>query len=277
MPVKRGKNFRSGDLAEQLGIYMIQSLALVAPIPRTEDVGIDVVATLLRDDNKYSYVAEDSFYIQIKSSTVNKVEYEEEGVKWLYDLKLPFFIATVDREISMIKLYSTKRIFDAFAINKDRRKINIILEEEEKVKIYDFVDSNIEDIYTGAPIIEWSVNELMTDEKEVRERFYIILKEHIRIIQESMELHEIGLGSTYLWETNKLPSFFSWKGSTNANIDFEVIADRMMNYLNKVLDISTVVGTRIVFDEVKSTLEFYESIYENYESVRQQSDKLNRD
>lgn len=49
MPVRRGKNLRSGDLAEQLGLYLIQSLSLVAPVPRTEDVGIDIVCTLLRD------------------------------------------------------------------------------------------------------------------------------------------------------------------------------------------------------------------------------------
>ena len=41
MPTKRGKNFRSGDIAEQLGLYLIQSVALGAPVPRTEDVGID--------------------------------------------------------------------------------------------------------------------------------------------------------------------------------------------------------------------------------------------
>ena len=39
VPARRGKNFRSGDLAEQLGLYLLQSMALVAPVPRTEDVG----------------------------------------------------------------------------------------------------------------------------------------------------------------------------------------------------------------------------------------------
>lgn len=268
MPVKRGKNFRNGDLVEQLGVYLIQSVALVAPVPRTEDIGIDVVATLIRDDARYSYIAEDSFYVQIKSSTISKIEYDKDGVKWLYDLKLPFFIASVDKNKSSIKLYTTKRIFDAFAIDKDRRKINIVLEEEEDFKIYDFVDKNCEDIYSGPPILEWSVNDLMTNEGKIKDNAYKLLKEHIQIINECMELKEIGLGSTYTWKVNEVPSFFSLKACNNSNIDFELITNKMMNYLNKALDISSVVGTRSVFEEVQSTLEFYESVYENYESAR---------
>ena len=44
----RGKNLKSGDLAGQLGILLLQNVCLVAPIPRTEGVGIDVVATLIQ-------------------------------------------------------------------------------------------------------------------------------------------------------------------------------------------------------------------------------------
>ena len=77
MPARRGKNFRSGDLVEQLGMYLLQSVALVAPVPRTEDVGIDVVCTLISDYNQYSYLAEDSFYVQIKSNGVKEIEYSD--------------------------------------------------------------------------------------------------------------------------------------------------------------------------------------------------------
>ncbi len=254
-----------------MGVYLIQSVALVAPVPRTEDIGIDVVATLIRDDDRYSYIAEDSFYVQIKTSTISKIEYDQDGVKWLYDLKLPFFIASVDRNKSSIKLYTTKRIFDAFAIEKDKQRINIILDKEEEYKIYDFVEKGCEDIYTGPPIFEWSVKDLMTDERKIKEKFYKLLKEHTRLINESMELQEIGLGSTYTWITNEMPSFYSWKASSNSNIDFKLIIEKLMNYLNKALDICSVVGTRSVFEEVQSTLEFYETVYENYESVRRMS------
>jgi hypothetical protein len=56
MPALRGKNLRSGDVTEQLGTLLLQSLASVAPVPRTEDVGVDVVATLLEDFDRTSFV-----------------------------------------------------------------------------------------------------------------------------------------------------------------------------------------------------------------------------
>ena len=51
VPGARGKNLRSGDLAEQLGLFMLQHVAIVVPMPRTEDIGIDAVVTLLRNSD----------------------------------------------------------------------------------------------------------------------------------------------------------------------------------------------------------------------------------
>lgn len=48
MPARRGKNFRSGDLAEQLGLYLLQSVALVAPVPRTEDILLMIMILTLK-------------------------------------------------------------------------------------------------------------------------------------------------------------------------------------------------------------------------------------
>lgn len=268
MPAKRGKNLRSGDLTENLGLYLIQSLALVAPVPRTEDVGIDIVTTLVADGGKYNYLAEDSFYVQIKSSSISEITYDKEGVKWLYELKLPLFIASVDRKESSIKLYSTKRIFDAFAIEKDKNEIKLILDREESFKTYDFVDKDCNDIYIGPAIMEWSVNQLMINEIETRNLFYNLLKEHIRIIHESMELQEIGAASTYTWEINKIPSFFNHKYSSNSNIDFKKLKDRTFNNLYKLLDLSSRYGLREVFEQIYTDLKDYEKVYKNYEKVR---------
>jgi hypothetical protein len=53
MPATRGINLRSGDLAEQLGLFLLQCVSLTAPVPRTEDVGIDVICTLIRKFDQY--------------------------------------------------------------------------------------------------------------------------------------------------------------------------------------------------------------------------------
>ena len=70
MPGKRSNNLRKGDLAEGFSILALRSFTAVAPVPREEDVGIDVICTLLRPEGKLLY-AEDSFFVQIKSASIS--------------------------------------------------------------------------------------------------------------------------------------------------------------------------------------------------------------
>ena len=73
---KRIRNYRSGDRAEDLGIFLLRAFCAVAPIPRQEDFGLaDAVATLLRPEGRFWY-AEDSFLVQFKSRTEKKVTLE---------------------------------------------------------------------------------------------------------------------------------------------------------------------------------------------------------
>jgi hypothetical protein len=65
MPGSRGKNWRGGDLAEGLGLEFLRPFAFIAPVPRTEDIGIDAVATLFRRET-HELIAQDSFLVQAK-------------------------------------------------------------------------------------------------------------------------------------------------------------------------------------------------------------------
>ena len=159
-------------------------------------------------------------------------------------------------------------MFDAFAIEKKRESIKIILGEEESFKTYDFIDKKCTEVYTGPAIMEWSVEHLMKSELETKQTFYNLLKEHIRIIHECMELQLIGAGSTYSWETNQMPTFFSNKYSSNTNINFDDLKERTQGYLYKLLDLSSRFGIREVFDELYTDLKDYEEVYKNYEKVR---------
>ena len=50
---KRIRNYRTGDRAEDLGIFLFKAFCAIAPIPRQEDFGLaDAVATLLRSEGK---------------------------------------------------------------------------------------------------------------------------------------------------------------------------------------------------------------------------------
>ncbi|NLS91164.1 MAG: hypothetical protein GXX96_03150 [Planctomycetaceae bacterium] len=46
MPGRRRSSFRSGDLAEHLGLLLLKGIAAVAEVARPEDVGLDAIATL---------------------------------------------------------------------------------------------------------------------------------------------------------------------------------------------------------------------------------------
>lgn len=273
MPAKRGKNFRSGDLAEQLGIYMLQSVALVAPVPRTEDVGIDVVCTLISNYNQYSYLAEDSFYVQIKSNGVREIEYSDIEVGWLTNLKLPFFIAVVDKKETKVSVYSCKRLYDAIAMKKDRKTIRLILSAGEDDFVFDFVDKDLSDIYLGNPILEWSMLDLMNNELHTKDMFLKIMKEHVRIIHEAMELSELGCGITYVWKTNAMPEKIGPKACGTLNIPVDILNSKMMSYLIETLDVSLRTHDFGIIDEAESVIKEFRELHKKlqlmYESGKE--------
>ena len=205
MPAFKGKNLRSGDIAEQVGLLLLQSVSLVAPVPRTEDIGIDAVATLITDYNNYNYIAEDSFLVQIKSSSVTEVEFTKGQVKWLCDLQLPLFIASVDRKTSSIKIFSTHSLSNAIVENANRERINFVL-----TKNYDGdipgKNSSI-DLPIGPHILEWSLESLEKNSDFIKE-FYQIMKSHILLVKKAIETRRVGFVELATWNTGSPPSVY---------------------------------------------------------------------
>lgn len=277
MPAKRGKNFRSGDLAEQLGIYLLQSVALVAPIPRTEDVGIDVVCTLISDYNQFSYLAEDSFYVQVKSNGVKEIEYSDIEVDWLTNLKLPFFIAVVDKLETKVSLYTCKRLYDAIAVKKDRSSIRLILADNEADNVFDFVEEKETDIYLGIPIVEWSISDLMNKELNVKTLFFNIMKEHVRIIHEAMELYVLGCGMSYVWKTNEFPERIGAKACGTLNVPVDELHGKMMTYLIKSLEVSMKTHNFGMIDEAEALIKEHRELHEKFQQMLERTVEKNED
>jgi len=277
MPAKRGKNFRSGDLAEQLGIYLLQSVALVAPIPRTEDVGIDVVCTLISDYNQFSYLAEDSFYVQVKSNGVKEIEYSDIEVDWLTNLKLPFFIAVVDKLKTKVSLYTCKRLYDAIAVKKDRSSIHLILADNEADNVFDLVEEKETDIYLGIPIVEWSIADLMNKELNVKTLFFNIMKEHVRIIHEAMELYVLGCGMSYVWKTNEIPEKIGAKACGALDIPVDELHGKMMSYLIKSLEVSMRTHDFGMIDEAEALIKEYRELNEKFQQMLEGTVEKNDD
>lgn len=277
MPARRGKNFRSGDLAEQLGLYLLQSVALVAPVPRTEDIGIDVVCTLISEYGQYSYLAEDSFYVQIKSGSVREIEYSDVGVQWLTNLKLPLFVAVVDKAETKVSIYTCKRLYDAIALKKDRKEIKLILTENKNENIFDLVDEEQTDIFLGPPIVEWKLSNLMNEETKIKTLFFNVMKEHIRIIHEAMELYTIGCGTSYVWKTNEMPERIGAKACGTLNMTTDELNGKMMTYLIKALELAMKEHNFDMIDEAESLIKEYRELHDRFRQMLERTVETNDD
>ncbi len=254
MPAYRGKNLRSGDLAEQLGIFLLQSVALVAPVPRTEDVGIDVVATLIRSFDNYKYMAEDSFFVQIKSSSVTDCSFSDSQLNWLQELHLPLFIATVDKGTSSIKLYSTHSLSDAFVENPNRKEIKLKFLEDYNSDIVGS-EENLE-LAIGPPVIIWSLNTLETN-PDFLDFFHQLMKPHIALAKKSIETRRIGYVELATWQTNSLPKVYGSKMKRREDVDKvdEITAPYFHTILNNFMFGDDIATTRSVYRLLDKVLE----------------------
>ena len=199
MPSYRSKNLRSGDLAESLALVMLQSFALVAPVPRTEDVGTDAVVTLLRDYDGKRVIAEDSLFVQIKSESVEEVVYEGDQVNWLFSLDLPLFYASIDRKSGTLRLFCAHELSEAYIMNHARQKV--VIDFADKEDWIDLMSPDDERVKVGPPVMQWSLNDCA--ELAMATMFHSIIKEHVRIARKNLATRQFGFVTYLGWETNK--------------------------------------------------------------------------
>ena len=192
MTAQRLASFRSGDLNEELGLLLLKAFAVVAPVPRQEDVGLDAVATLMRRSERM-LIAEDSFYVQLKSSSIRKIEYKgEHEVKWFRELQLPLFIGSVDRTTFQINLYPAHNARVAI-LSGENSPITMCLDaasQEDKV------------IWLGEPLLTWTIVELNSD--DFGEKAYSLLKQYLAHEQKNLGHGDIRTVGMLFWKTNEL-------------------------------------------------------------------------
>ena len=142
-------NFRRANISEGLAIQMFRPFCAVSPFPREEDFGIDFIGTLIKKDGR-TYLAEDSFAVQIKTVSSPVFSFSGNGVEWLKNLKTPYFPVIVDLNNGKISIFSLNRYhMPLFA---------------SAVKVYNFVVQNefnegdgMDDFPLGNPIMEWNL------------------------------------------------------------------------------------------------------------------------
>lgn len=206
MPGRRRTSFRSGDLAEDLGIFLLKGIAVVAEVTRQEDIGLDAIATLLRRDVDGNSYAEDTFVVQFKSESEDEIEYRDHEFKWFVQQSLPMFIGRVSLSRSEIALHPTifanQAIWSLHASDIRIRFGNSNLPPmlREQLRSPWTIYGEKPTVWLGEPLLRWTAAELV--DRDWCDAAYKTLKHFIPKVQRETTLLALGQSSVIEWSTN---------------------------------------------------------------------------
>jgi len=235
MPAIKSINLRSGDLSEELGIYLLKPYSLIAPVPRTEDVGIDAIVTLLKKYEHGNFIASNSFYLQLKSKSISTVKYDSSAINWLINLGLPLIFGVVEKKEHLIELYATHKLSEYISVTENIKEIILDFNDDFNMQDYSKFENGI--ISLGPPIISFNIS--MHNEPDYIDHFHNIINPHIEISRENIETRKIGFINNISWKTNEIPKRGLWKSCLSAKpagYGFENVDDLMAPYFSIWID-----------------------------------------
>lgn len=202
MSGRRPGNVRSGHRAEALGVYAFTEFCAVARVPLEEDIGWDAVCTILNPDPKDArrLWAGASCWVQFKTESTPKDEYDADGKKWLASLPLPLFYCTVNKEERRFRVYTT---YNAWPGLLDlRRKMMLPDQPAGTPLVLGLGDGAVEGggIPLGPPILEWRL-----EQKDFPRTAREVLGAWIALSQKQLLLGAIGVDVKCEWTSNAVP------------------------------------------------------------------------
>lgn len=242
MPGSMAKNFKGGNLAEDLGLLLIRQVCAVAEFRRQDDYGIDAVATLLRGNQTRRLTAEASFLLQIKSTSVSEVVYANEQFDWLLSQSLPFFIATVSLNDSEISIYPTIDANTSFQFNGVRQVRFLLGTPAPFATQIDWPRFNIQhdpddivNIYCETPVVRYSMSDITN--RELMKDIYATLKSMVAIIEVEKRNIELGHCSKLMWQTNCPKHLCAHFGQLDSaqNVEAAMLVERLVQILQAIM------------------------------------------
>jgi hypothetical protein len=235
MPGRLRSSFRSGNLAEDFGLLLLKGIAAVAEVSRTEDVGLDAVASLLRKDGDGNCYAEDSFVVQLKTDSTASIEYRDHALKWLLGQTLPMFIGLVSLKDCRISLFPTINVnAAAFSLHAERLVIHF-----SRSDMPPFIRGTTsahwggENVWLGEPLLTWALADLRDP---TWDSAYRILKPFLPLARTALDVLSIGQSLVLKYSTNDVNSICTApaaaKGSKGGLI---LIRDRIASTCNAIM------------------------------------------
>ena len=205
---KRLRSYRQGDIAEGFGLQALRTIGLVAPVPRSEDVGVDAVLTLLERDGGLLH-ARESCLIQIKSRSSGGPKFEGERLAWLRSLRLPLFYVLVDLKKLRIAIYALHRIEHLLATEDDVDSVVCTLTTRSHKENRHWI---------GPPVDEFELTDL-ADPTTVQ-RTGQLMKAHLDLALVNIALRKYGITCPVIWKQGATPEsarLFTNKARTEAD------------------------------------------------------------
>jgi hypothetical protein len=200
MPGMRDRNLRSGDLHEELGILLLKAVALVAPVPRQEDGGIDAFVTLIRPEGSRRLIPDASFLVQLKSASDASVSYTKpDEIAWISALDSPLFIGRADLKRARIELFTTLRLHQIL-LERDYDEIELLLDSAEGISTM----PNVRRANLGPAVHAWSMTDMT--EPDFQARSYAVLRPHVDTLRRNRALRGIQSQKVLRWETGQPPT-----------------------------------------------------------------------
>ena len=199
MPGMRDRNLRSGDLHEELGILLLKAVALVAPVPRQEDVGNDAFATLIRPEGSRRLIPDLSFLVQLKSASTTSVPYQTpDHMAWISVLESPLFIGRVDLKKVRIELFTTLRLHQIL-LECRYEGIELLLDPGDETS----TTPNVRRANLGPPVHAWSMADMTAP--DFLARSHAVLRPHVDTLRRNRLLRGIQSQRILQWETGQPP------------------------------------------------------------------------
>jgi hypothetical protein len=212
---------------------LLRGIAAVADVPRAEDVGIDAIATLLRDGDDGNSYAEDSFIVQLKSESATSIEYRDHQLRWLLAQAQPMFIGVVSRKDARISLYPTLHVNQA-ALALDPTEVTVRFGEADPVFPWDGSKTRSATVWLGPPLLSWTLAQM--GDPTWSASAYNVLKRFLGIARREYELLSLGRSSSLAWSTDDPDSIRSSFGIMKAHPDdLKAVADQCMPGLGALL------------------------------------------
>lgn len=196
--------FRSGNLAEDLGIFLLKGVAAVAEVSRPEDVGVDAIATLLRPGDDGSLYANETFFVQLKSASVKQINYQQHEVTWFLNQSLPFLLGMVSIEDGRIDLYPTIAANQA-VVSFHATTVEFRVGTAPHGYPWEGVSGTGHAIvWLGTPIMSWTIRDVASPEWRISQ--YPLLSQLIHTLKRERRLIALGQISQVTWRTNDADS-----------------------------------------------------------------------